>query len=127
MADVTLLCKECGRQFNFTAKEQQFYIKQGFEHVPTRCPDCRLQARARRDKGREFVSIKCRVTGKVGRLPFSPDDPNDAYTEEAFNQVFAAKGRYVDPQQEPDRTALIEAERQKKAASQPPLPEPPAS
>lgn len=107
LKDVTLICKECGEPFAFTAKEQQFYVKQGFEHVPTRCINCRKQLREKRDKGREFFAVKCKITGKVGRLPIEPDDPNDVYSDEAFEQVFAEKGHLVDPLQEPDKTALL--------------------
>lgn len=111
-ADVTLLCKECGRPFIFTAKEQRFFVQQGFEHVPTRCADCRRLARDKREKGRQFASLKCRITGKIGRLPIEVDDPTDAYTAEAFEELFAQQGRWVDPKQEPDYTPLVEERRQ---------------
>lgn len=117
--DVNLICKECGNSFLFTAKEQRFYVKQGFEHVPTRCNDCRLAARERRDRGQEYTAITCKVTGKVGRIPFSPDDPNDAYTAEAFEEEFAKKGRLVDPLKEPDHTDLIEKQRAARLAANP--------
>lgn len=116
--DVNLLCKDCGQSFVFTAKEQKFYVKQGFEHVPTRCENCRLAARERRDRGQEYTAITCKVTNKVGRVPFTPDDPTDAYTAEAFEAEFAAKGRFVDPLKEPDHTDLIEAERAKRQAAE---------
>lgn len=112
--DVTLICKECGKKFIFTAKEQQFYVKQGFEHVPTRCDDCRKLAREKRDRGQMYWPIKCKVTGKVGRLPFQPDNPDDAYTEEAFLKAFAEKGKEIDPLSEPDKTAVFEKEREKR-------------
>jgi len=111
-SDVELLCKDCGKPFIFTAKEQQFFVKQGFEHVPTRCASCRTVLRQKREEGKQFVSLKCKVTGKIGRLPIEADDPNDAYTAEAFEAAFAAQGREVDPATEPDYTHLIEARRE---------------
>ena len=36
----TIVCKQCGRLFNFTNKDRDFYYKKGFS-TPTRCPDCR--------------------------------------------------------------------------------------
>lgn len=117
-SDVELLCKDCGKPFIFTAKEQQFFVKQGFEHVPTRCANCRTLLRERREAGRQFVSLRCKVTGKIGRLPIEADDPNDAYTEEAFTAAFAQNGRLVDPAQEPDCTDLIEERRAAMEAAQ---------
>lgn len=110
-ADVELLCKDCGKPFVFTAKEQQFFVKQGFEHVPTRCASCRTLFRERREAGKQFVSIRCKMTGKIGRLPIEVDDASDAYTAESFEQAFNAQGRLVDPAQEPDYSHLIEERR----------------
>ncbi|KYH29219.1 MULTISPECIES: zinc-ribbon domain-containing protein [Clostridium] len=41
MADKTLVCKDCGKEFIFTEGEQQFYKEKGFENDPVRCPECR--------------------------------------------------------------------------------------
>ena len=35
--DKTLVCKECGKEFVFTAGEQAFYAEKGFQNEPTRC------------------------------------------------------------------------------------------
>ena len=35
--DKTLVCKECGAEFVFTAGEQEFYAEKGFENEPQRC------------------------------------------------------------------------------------------
>ena len=35
--DKTLICKECGKEFVFTAGEQEFYASKGFENEPQRC------------------------------------------------------------------------------------------
>lgn len=41
MADKTLVCKECGKEFIFSEGEQQFYKEKGFENDPVRCAECR--------------------------------------------------------------------------------------
>lgn len=41
MADKTLVCQDCGKEFVFTEGEQEFYKEKGFENEPKRCPDCR--------------------------------------------------------------------------------------
>ena len=39
--DKTLVCKECGNEFVFTAGEQEFYAEHGFQNEPQRCKSCR--------------------------------------------------------------------------------------
>lgn len=41
MTDKTLVCKDCGADFVFTAGEQEFYAEKGFDNEPTRCKACR--------------------------------------------------------------------------------------
>lgn len=35
--DKTLVCKECGKEFVFSASEQEFYESKGFTNEPGRC------------------------------------------------------------------------------------------
>ena len=35
--DKTLVCKDCGKEFVFSAGEQEFYASRGFENEPQRC------------------------------------------------------------------------------------------
>ena len=35
--DKTLVCKECGKEFVFTAGEQEFYAERGFQNERQRC------------------------------------------------------------------------------------------
>ena len=46
--DKTLVCKECGNEFVFTAGEQEFYAERGFQNEPQRCnssPSCSSPAK----------------------------------------------------------------------------------
>lgn len=52
MTDKVLKCKDCGKEFTFTAGEQEFYAEKGFEHEPSRCPECRKAFKARRNAQR---------------------------------------------------------------------------
>jgi CxxC-x17-CxxC domain-containing protein len=45
-ADKTLTCRECGREFSFTASEQEFYASRGLQNEPGRCPECRAARKA---------------------------------------------------------------------------------
>jgi CxxC-x17-CxxC domain-containing protein len=47
-ADKSLTCRDCGRDFTFTAGEQEFYASRGFTNEPSRCPDCRAAHKAAR-------------------------------------------------------------------------------
>ena len=47
--DKTLVCKDCGAEFVFTAGEQEFYEAKGFVNEPQRCKACRD---ARKNAGR---------------------------------------------------------------------------
>lgn len=52
MADKTLICKDCQKEFVFTEGEQAFYAEKGFTNEPARCPDCRKSRKTqRRDSG----------------------------------------------------------------------------
>ena len=35
--DKTLVCRDCGKEFVFSASEQQFFADKGFQNDPTRC------------------------------------------------------------------------------------------
>ncbi len=47
MADKTLTCSDCGMEFAFTEREQEFYTEKGFSE-PRRCPSCRASRKAAR-------------------------------------------------------------------------------
>ena len=49
--DKTLVCKECGKEFVFTAGEQEFYAERGFQNEPQSdrpvyCSDCFARMKA---------------------------------------------------------------------------------
>ncbi len=50
MADKTLTCSDCGMEFAFTEREQEFYAEKGFTE-PRRCPSCRASRKAARAAG----------------------------------------------------------------------------
>ena len=69
--DKTLVCKECGKEFVFTAGEQEFYASKGFVNEPQRCKACR-DARKNGGRGtREMFTAVCASCGKEARLPFN--------------------------------------------------------
>ena len=49
MADKTLTCRDCGKEFLFTEGEQKFHKEMGFSNEPVRCPDCRRARKQERN------------------------------------------------------------------------------
>ena len=73
--DKTLVCKDCGAEFVFTAGEQEFYAEKGFQNEPTRCKACRQARKASRPAAgapREMHDAICANCGKPPRCPSSP-------------------------------------------------------
>ena len=56
--DKTLVCKDCGKEFVFTAGEQAFYAEKGFTNEPQRCKPCR-DARKNQVKGTKEYFTEC--------------------------------------------------------------------
>ena len=52
-ADETLVCKDCGNEFVFTAGEQRFYDEKGFTNKPARCKVCRDAKKAKYNNNEE--------------------------------------------------------------------------
>jgi CxxC-x17-CxxC domain-containing protein len=48
--DKTIVCRDCGQEFVFSAGEQQFYATRGLSE-PTRCSSCRAARKASRESG----------------------------------------------------------------------------
>lgn len=40
--DKTIVCKDCGHEFTFTAREQEFFAEKGFNNEPQRCKPCKV-------------------------------------------------------------------------------------
>ncbi len=70
--DQTLVCKDCGKQFVWTAGEQEFYQQKGFDNPPFRCPDCRGKRKADRMSNRSMTKITCSRCGAEDEVPFVP-------------------------------------------------------
>ena len=61
--DKTLVCKECGKEFVFTAGEQEFYAERGFQNEPQRCKPCRDARKNASRSPREFFTATCAACG----------------------------------------------------------------
>jgi CxxC-x17-CxxC domain-containing protein len=108
MADQNLTCNDCGKQFTFTASEQEFYQSKGFS-TPGRCPDCRAVRKAQRNSGgsysgsssysgggsyssggssynssRQMYPAVCAQCGKNTEVPFQPRGDRPVYCSDCY-------------------------------------------
>lgn len=86
--DKTLVCKECGDEFIFSAGEQEFYAEKGFENEPARCPKCRAARKAQNNGGmrqaREMHTVICAECGMETQVPFKPTNNRPVYCRDCF-------------------------------------------
>ena len=100
--DKTLTCRDCGREFTFTASEQEFFAQKGFVNEPGRCPECRAARKAQRGEGgyssggyssgggyarreREMFPAVCAQCGKDTMVPFQPRTEKPVYCSDCFS------------------------------------------
>lgn len=99
--DMTIVCKDCGRNFVFRSDEQNFYAEKGYTE-PTRCKDCRTvrknnvtQSSGRftregssggRPSDREMFPATCAACGRQTQVPFRPRGDKPVYCSECFSK-----------------------------------------
>ncbi len=96
MQDKTLVCRDCGAEFVFSAAEQEFFAEKGFTNEPGRCPSCRAarkqaQGGAPRRSGgfqqqREMFPATCAACGVETMVPFRPSGDRPVYCRDCFSQ-----------------------------------------
>ncbi len=87
--DKTLVCRDCGKDFVWTASEQEFYQKKGFENEPVRCPDCRSLKKQRMNQDRperQMFDITCAECGKTDTVPFQPKGDRPVLCRDCFRK-----------------------------------------
>ena len=47
--DITIVCKDCGKEFVFEAGQQRHFDSLGFTNQPVRCKECRDKKKAERN------------------------------------------------------------------------------
>lgn len=94
MQDQQLTCADCGKQFTWTASEQEFYQQKGFTNPPKRCPDCRALKKQRMGDSRggfgggqrQMYEITCANCGKKDTVPFQPRGDRPVLCRDCFRQ-----------------------------------------
>lgn len=86
-ADKTLICKDCGGEFEFTSGEQEFYAEKGFVNEPQRCKQCRDNRRNSARADREMFTATCHQCGGEATVPFRPREERPVYCSECFAKI----------------------------------------
>lgn len=76
-------CKQCQKQFNIDAKDQEFYQRIKVPE-PTLCPDCRSQRRLVLRNERTLYPDTCDLCGKKIISLYSEDKPYKVYCYDCF-------------------------------------------
>lgn len=91
--DRPLTCVECGQEFTFTADDQEFHSKRGYED-PKRCPSCRQVRRGNVGGGggggyssSTMYEATCASCGNTARVPFMPRQDKPVYCSDCFSKV----------------------------------------
>ncbi|MDI6857808.1 MAG: zinc-ribbon domain containing protein [Dehalococcoidia bacterium] len=90
LQDKTLMCRDCGEQFVFTAGEQGFYLEKGLLNDPQRCPMCRAARRRERTDQRKMTTVVCATCGAETSVPFVPRLDRPVYCNSCFEKVRSA-------------------------------------
>ncbi|HHT05360.1 MAG TPA: zinc-binding protein [Hydrogenispora sp.] len=91
--DKTLVCRDCGNEFIFSASEQEFFAEKGFTNEPGRCAQCRAE-RKQRNNGSRFSSrapremhdAVCADCGSTTQVPFQPSGDRPVYCRDCYAQ-----------------------------------------
>lgn len=91
--DKVLICVECGKEFIWTAGEQEFYAERGFQNEPKRCPECRKSHKTQRSGSsngeRVMYDAICARCGKPCKVPFKPKGDRPVYCSACFAEMQA--------------------------------------
>lgn len=84
--DKMLSCRDCNKQFVFSAGEQEFFSAKGLVNEPKRCPNCRLLMRIQRngEDVNRVAEVSCAECGVPTRVPFQPKGYRPVYCAYCF-------------------------------------------
>jgi CxxC-x17-CxxC domain-containing protein len=89
LEDKSITCKECGRPFVFTVRDQQFYLEKGFQNEPQRCRECRQNRKGgvgapSGGGARPNFEAVCAECGTTTTVPFRPRGDRPVYCRACF-------------------------------------------
>ncbi|MCL5410892.1 MAG: zinc-ribbon domain-containing protein [Patescibacteria group bacterium] len=94
LEDRTLICKDCGKKFIWTAGEQKFFLDKGLKNIPKRCKICTAQYKTQLREKHPAWWIKCSVCGKKAEVSFEPKS-EDILCEDCFNKKIEKRDQAI--------------------------------
>jgi len=85
LEDKTLVCKDCGNKFIWTAGEQKFFLDKGLQNIPKRCKVCTSKYKDQLREKHPMWWIKCKGCGKKTEVSFEPKS-EEVYCEPCFQK-----------------------------------------
>jgi len=93
-----LQCVECGKIFEFSAEDQEFYSKKGYS-APKRCAECRESRKARSNNSRggsggaggfrserKEYPVVCAACGCETTVPFKPSNDRPVFCSDCYKK-----------------------------------------
>jgi len=87
-----LQCVECGKIFEFSAEDQEFYAQKGYSS-PKRCPECRENRKARSNNSRggyrserRDYNVTCAACGCQTTVPFKPSNDRPVFCSDCYRK-----------------------------------------
>ena len=98
--DKTLQCADCGKEFTFSATDQEFFQSKGYVNEPKRCPTCRQSRKEERfskngnySSQRQRFAAVCSQCGKETQLPFQPRENRPVYCSDCYSKIKVTQSR----------------------------------
>lgn len=85
--DKTLVCQDCGKEFIWSAGEQEFYAVIGLDNEPKRCPSCRKARRYGWRKPWKEHEVVCAACGEKTTVPFLPKEGRPVYCRDCYEAL----------------------------------------
>jgi len=83
--DKVLVCKSCQNEFDWSAKEQAYYLKRGLQKQPQKCAACRQKANKLRDSSMFYVH--CGFCEQDGAMLAPPPKDQVAICENCYQDL----------------------------------------
>jgi CxxC-x17-CxxC domain-containing protein len=92
--DKNITCADCGKEFVFSAADQEFHASKGFTNEPKRCTACRETRRSTREGSggrRQMYPAVCAECGKQTEIPFEPKSDRPVYCSTCYDKIKVRK------------------------------------